>query len=272
MFSSPRVHRRSWRTVLIAVAASWFVLPAAQAAEPAHLERCFLDAINDARGDDGVGPLALSPELTEYARSHSGEMASSQDLYHSTPAEVVARLPDDWTAWGENVGYATGSEDCTWLFEGFWESPEHRDNLLNPIFEHVGIGVFVDASDTMWTTHVFFRTSDTSPTTTTSSTSTTTTSTTSAPAPAPSTSPTTTEAANPTTTMPPKAATTTSPPTVPTVAVVTTPTSSGSVPPPSALVAGDRCQTDCPSSDGYGVFLAMVAVAGLGLSWWAVRS
>jgi hypothetical protein len=74
-------------------------------------------------------------------------MAYDGNLFHSTPSQLDPVLPQGWQAWGENVGYATGSEDCGWLFEGFWESPNHRANLLNPIFDTAGIGVIVDGTD-----------------------------------------------------------------------------------------------------------------------------
>jgi len=291
------------RAVLITAATSLAMLlaPIARAATPVELEVCFLDHINAARATNGAPAMVMSPSLSEYGRTHSDAMASEGILFHSTPAQLNPVLPDGWQAWGENVGYATGSEDCSWLFEGFWESPNHQANLLNPIFDTAGIGVIVDGSDTIWTTHVFVQTAGSSPPTTTlppttTSTTTTTPATTTTTQVVATTSATTTTPAITTTT---QVVVTTSATTASTAAVSDGTTSSsttahdaevapviGSV--TDSEVAIDEadpivgetiaagidpaCPEGCPQTKIYAMFLVAVAFMGGAISWWAFRS
>lgn len=290
--------RRIARFVL---AGSLAVLPVTGLTPPAHaatsmeLESCFLDQINAARAINGAAALELSLDLSEYGRSHSTTMAAAGLLFHSGSEQLEPVLPAGWQAWGENVGYATGSESCDWLFEAFWESPGHRDALLNPIFDLAGIGVIIDAEDTIWTTHVFVQTSNPPPTTTTQPAPPTTTTTTTT---APTATTTTTQAPPPTTT----SSTTTPEPAATemtntsTTTVVTSHRGSGvsetaneaeaveseagtdtevvafeiGEPAVSGIDAG--CIAECPTPQGYVMFLMFLGVAGSAVSWWAFRT
>jgi hypothetical protein len=278
--------------------------PIARAATPVELEACFLDHINTARAADGTAAMTMSPSLSVYGRTHSEAMAYDGNLFHSTPSQLDPVLPQGWQAWGENVGYATGSEDCGWLFEGFWESPNHRANLLNPIFDTAGIGVIVDGTDTMWTTHIFVQTGGSSPTTTTSSPATTTTQATTTTTQA---STTTTQATTTTTTTTQAITTTTQASTTiqataakasstTTIAGETTTTSAATLVTdnPTTSVVTDRgvttdavhpvagetvaagidpaCDGGCSQTKVYAMFLMAVAIIGGAISWWAFRS
>jgi uncharacterized protein YkwD len=54
---------------------------------------------------------------------------------------------------GENVGVG-GSVSS--IFGGLTNSAGHNANMLGD-FTHFGVGVWVDASGAIWTTHVFTR-------------------------------------------------------------------------------------------------------------------
>jgi uncharacterized protein YkwD len=266
--------------------------PTARAASPGELEACFLDRINLARSNDGAEALGALPSLSEYGRTHSTDMSDAGYLFHSGSAQVEPELPAGWRAWGENVGYATGSQDCDWLFQGFWESPNHRANLLNPIFDTVGIGVIIDtADDTIWTTHVFVQTAAPPPATTTTTTSIAPTTTTTA-------APTTTASAATTTPLSSSssaATTTTATLQTTTTTSLATPTTSEAVAAPPTTTApsttspetsqpqdltaqsqvagvGQPCSTGCSNGARYALFLGFVAGTGLAISWWAFRS
>lgn len=275
-------------TVTLALVVSVSLAPLARAATPAELEACFFDNINVARASNGAPALALSSSLSAYGRTHSTSMADATYLFHSEPADVEALLPANWQGWGENVGYATGSEDCEWLFEGFWESPKHQANLLNPVFDAVGIGVIVDVTDTIWTTHVFLQTSASSPTTTTTATAAT------------STQPPTTTTSATTTTPPATPTTLNDPPTTSTgQAEQTSPDISispateegwkrttvsrapgaGAAPDAGHVIDGEPvaagvdvgCSYGCANTRVYALFLIAIAAVGGAISWWAFR-
>jgi uncharacterized protein YkwD len=54
---------------------------------------------------------------------------------------------------GENVGVG-GSVSS--IFSGLTNSSGHNANMLGD-FTHLGVGVWVDASGAIWTTHIFTR-------------------------------------------------------------------------------------------------------------------
>ncbi len=100
------------------------------------------------------------------------------------------------------------------LFDAFVASPAHLQNLVDPQFRYVGVGVVYDQSGQMWTTHRFMALGDTPAATTTTRPATT-----SAPGRTPATQPggsTPTTAPPATTTTVPSTTTSSSvPPTLP---------------------------------------------------------
>lgn len=98
-------------------------------------EERFVELINAERRAHGVGGLVVHPELVEKARRHAARMAAEGRIFHS---DDLAEGLDDWNLLGENVGRGGNIET---LHQAFMDSPGHRDNLLNPVYDLVGIGV-----------------------------------------------------------------------------------------------------------------------------------
>jgi uncharacterized protein YkwD len=76
-------------------------------------------------------------------------MAAQGSLSHSD----LGRFLPPWTSVGENV--AVGGSVSS-IFGGLTASPGHNANMLGD-FTHIGVGVWVDSSGTLWTTHVFTK-------------------------------------------------------------------------------------------------------------------
>ena len=53
---------------------------------------------------------------------------------------------------GENVAHAA---NVVLAHRALWSSPSHRDNLLQPRFDRVGIGVSSDPDGSVWVTQLF---------------------------------------------------------------------------------------------------------------------
>ena len=70
-------------------------------------------------------------------------MADINKLYHSTLSCSCA---------GENVGYGP---NVSLIFNALVESPGHYNNMVNPAFTRIGVGVWISDGGTMWTTHMF---------------------------------------------------------------------------------------------------------------------
>lgn len=290
-----------------AMAATILVAQPALADATSDAETCFLAKINAARVANRTPTLTTNSTLTEYARTHSKAMHEHGSIYHSSTDDLAPYLPDDWMQWGENVGVG-GS--CDALFDAFWASSSHRENLLDPVYQYAGIGVYIDENSVIWTTHVFLQrqnapattttttapppTTTTAPpptTTTTHPTTTTSTSTTTAPPPptttptqaptttgTPTTSTSTTETTGPVTTT---ASTTTTSTTASAAAFPTTTTTTVSAEQPASTLAsligswesdGLLCsESRCGGDQALLAFIGVVLLGGSAVTTWSLR-
>ncbi|MFA6493110.1 MAG: CvpA family protein [Patescibacteria group bacterium] len=106
-------------------------------------ENAMLVLVNEERAKNSLAPLKLDYTIRPVARGHSIDMAkngyfSHVNLASKTPAD---RMTDGnvsfWLA-GENIALAPSYE----LAEiGFMNSPKHRDNILDPKYGRIGIGI-----------------------------------------------------------------------------------------------------------------------------------
>lgn len=116
--------------------------------------------VNMARGVNlprwiGTGNLKLHEDLAAVARGHSVDMLKRQYVAHVTPEGISAarRIGHNgigYVACGENIGiyYGEGahtSQAVREIHDAFMNQPRsmtnHRGNLLNPLWTHVGIGI-----------------------------------------------------------------------------------------------------------------------------------
>jgi len=98
---------------------------------------------NGARNEQGISPLWWDPALAEAARQHCLRMAAEGPIAHRYGGEpdLSKRAADAGAHFSlieENV--AVGASPTT-IHEGWMNSPEHRENLLNPKVDRVGIAV-----------------------------------------------------------------------------------------------------------------------------------
>lgn len=112
-------------------------------------EQAFVDKINQLRSSLGLAPLAVDVELTGQARLWAQTMKGTGSIFHSS--DLAAGISADWEKLGENVGVG-GTVDS--LFDAFVASPKHYENLVDPSYRFVGIGVVWDGGR-MFTTHRF---------------------------------------------------------------------------------------------------------------------
>jgi hypothetical protein len=166
-------------------------MPRAQAGETA----ADLTAMTNAdRTRVGLAPLATAGDLQSLAQSRANEMARSGRLAHTTS---LGTKVSGWKRLGENVGRGPNLRD---IQTAFMESPSHRENIVDPGFTQLGVGVTWDGKEYFYVAVIFRTPSGTA----------------TAPAPKPTT--TTTRRATPPTTRAasapkPKPTTTTAPPT-----------------------------------------------------------
>jgi uncharacterized protein YkwD len=124
------------------------------------LEQLMFGLVNQARREHLPGwlgrvQLKWHDGLAAVARGHSADMLQRQYVEHkspegTTPATRLERYGIRYIACGENIGvvYGENSHDARGIHDihaAFMNQPRsltnHRGNLLNPIWTHVGIGI-----------------------------------------------------------------------------------------------------------------------------------
>jgi uncharacterized protein YkwD len=117
-----------------------------------------LRLINDYRARNGVGPVTLSPTLTNAAEFHSQDMATRNYFSHDLPGVAswsgnIANHGYPYGTMAENI--AAGYSDAARTFQGWVDSPPHRANMLNGNLHAIGIGAAYGSGTqygTYWTT------------------------------------------------------------------------------------------------------------------------
>ena len=110
-----------------------------------------LHLLNQTRRSHGLRVFRLNGVLSHDAWRHSKRMAERNKVFHTLNLYDVVRSYHPST-WGENVGAAGTLRRVRALWMG---SGGHRDNILNPRFRRIGVGV-VKARGLVWVTAIFY--------------------------------------------------------------------------------------------------------------------
>lgn len=107
-----------------------------------------LAALNSERTSHGLEPLVLDDQLSAIAKSHAEDMAERNYFGHVSPEGLdpfarMARAHYRYAYAGENLAL---DEDPAAASQALWTSSEHRSNILEPHFTHVGVAA-VSATD-----------------------------------------------------------------------------------------------------------------------------
>lgn len=105
--------------------------------------------VNDERKARGLRPLVWHEGLADLARQWSEEMIESG--YRHSPDAF--RVHPDVLGMGENIlmGYTDSGE----AHVGWMESDGHRQNILDPAYTTIGIGVVCRNDGRIWATQLF---------------------------------------------------------------------------------------------------------------------
>lgn len=110
---------------------------------PTQLEKDMVALVNEERRKQGLKPLAWDGRLAEVGRRHSKDMIAKDYFAHEDPAgqSVSDRAREARVGYfviGENLAFAP---NLAIAHRGLMESPGHRENILRPGFERVGVGI-----------------------------------------------------------------------------------------------------------------------------------
>ncbi len=120
-------------------------------------EARMLELVNQARNQAGLPSLYAEQQLTDFARAYSSEMMQYDFFGHVSPVSgnlqqrIAARGITGWTLAGENIAKAPSVDVA---FEALMNSPGHRENILRPEFNCIGIGVVAEGN-TLYITQEF---------------------------------------------------------------------------------------------------------------------
>jgi uncharacterized protein YkwD len=129
------------------------VLPPPGVQHLPKVEDLVFELTNQARQAKGLPPFLKDAELTQVARAFSDDMLVRRFFDHTTPDGVSfdERLADRYRhrvrLMGENIWFASGYNPgkirqlAKEIVDDWMTSPGHRDNILEPRFTHLGVGV-----------------------------------------------------------------------------------------------------------------------------------
>ncbi|MEP6909528.1 MAG: CAP domain-containing protein [Actinomycetota bacterium] len=110
-------------------------------APPTRGELAIVRAMNVVRARSGVRPLSVGRALTRAARSHSVDMARRGYFDHGPFVQRLRRYGVHAPYLGENLASGTQPLSAVAIVQMWIASPPHRQNLLDPTFNRIGIGV-----------------------------------------------------------------------------------------------------------------------------------
>lgn len=116
--------------------------------------------LSDEREARGERPLEWDPRLAELAYDWSRTMAESGEYRHRDLSKAKEDFPE-YSGLGENIYQLLPSYESTgYAHRGWMQSTGHRNNIINPGYDRVGIGVVCAEDGRMWATQNFGRLRD----------------------------------------------------------------------------------------------------------------
>jgi len=108
------------------------------------VRQAVLEKVNAERAKARARPLLLEPRLDAAAQSHARDMLLRGYFAHASPEGKTVRQRAQaagyrWHAVGENI--AEGQLTVDQVVKAWMESPEHRRNILDRDFIHMGLGL-----------------------------------------------------------------------------------------------------------------------------------
>ena len=147
------IFRRCLGTAVVAVTALSLVVVEPVSASTGNDELTFVAKLNELRIARGVRPLETRGALFDMARAWSAPMLAVDGISHNP--RLAAHTPSNWRKLGENVGMGY---DVQGLHDAFVNSPAHYQNMIDPAFDAVGVGVLRAADGKIFVTVNFMTT------------------------------------------------------------------------------------------------------------------
>ncbi|MGM0471028.1 MAG: CAP domain-containing protein [Bacillota bacterium] len=111
--------------------------------ELSSMEQKMVELVNQARRNNDVPPIKADNELTSIARKKSADMVKNNYFSHYSPTygspfDMLDRFGVKYQQAGENIA---GNSSVVDAQRSLMNSQGHKENILNPNYTHVGIGI-----------------------------------------------------------------------------------------------------------------------------------
>ncbi|GIF14066.1 CAP domain-containing protein [Actinoplanes teichomyceticus] len=115
------------------------------------VQQQILALVNRQRERSGCRPVTLDRRLIEAANRHAADMARREYFEHTSPngdraGERVSEAGYHWRWYGENI--ARGQESPWEAMDGWMNSPQHRENIVDCRLDEMGVGLALDRDRT----------------------------------------------------------------------------------------------------------------------------
>ena len=112
-------------------------------AKPGDFEAQVVDLVNQERGRAGLKHLNMRDDLNKVAETKSQDMVSKGYFSHQSPTygspfNMLKQFGISYRTAGENI--AQGQRTPGEVMDSWMKSPGHRQNILNPQFDSIGVG------------------------------------------------------------------------------------------------------------------------------------
>jgi len=123
-------------------------------------EQKLVELTNKEREKEKLPPLTPNALLFQAARAHSANMAGQRKMEHvldgKTPAKRVEATGCDYNRMGENIAMSEGDFfTLADIMKNWMNSEGHRNNILNPNFTEIGVGIARNEQGEIYYTQVF---------------------------------------------------------------------------------------------------------------------
>ena len=117
-----------------------------------------LHLVNIQRIEHGLNPLSLDYKLSEVATFKSQDMIYKNYFDHNSPTygspyDMMDQFGISYVYAGENIAW--GQRNPQMVVEAWMNSKSHRENILNPNFTTLGVGIAEDLNGSIYWTQMF---------------------------------------------------------------------------------------------------------------------
>lgn len=133
-------------------------VPPTKGTSLSQMESEVVRLVNVERQKNSLSSFTASSKLSDVARLKSKDMSDNNYFSHQSPRygspfEMMKSFGISYKTAGENI--AKGYNSAESVVRGWMNSQGHRENILNPSFNTIGVGSYTSSNGTIYWTQMF---------------------------------------------------------------------------------------------------------------------